>query len=70
MTGELGLHSSSLTLYKVLLLSSREMSECRVDVCEENAEDGMNAPEKWEEKIVCVCVCHQRDTTQLVTDSA
>lgn len=57
MTGELGLHSSSLTLYKVLLLSSREMSECRVDVCGENAGDGMNAPEKWEEKIVCVCVC-------------
>ena len=23
----------------------------------ENAGDGMNAPETWEGKIVCVCVC-------------
>ena len=56
-TGKVGLYSSSLTLYKVLFLSSREMYECRVDMYGENAGDGMNAPETWEGKIVCVCVC-------------
>lgn len=33
------------------------MCECRVDMYGENAGDGMNAPETWEEKIVCVSVC-------------